>query len=374
MEGRKIILGIVIFLFVASNPVWGAEPQISAQSAILIDGDTGEILFSKNPHERRPPASTTKILTAILALEKGRINDVVEISSRAANTGEARINLVAGEKITLENLLYGALLKSGNDACVAIAEEIAPSVEEFVDLMNLKARLLGCYNSNFVNTNGLPNNNHYSSAYDLALIARYGLKNKTFAKIVATKSHVIEWEESGRKRKINNTNKLLSTYPGAIGVKTGTTVKAGQCLVAAAQRGNRNLIAVVLKSKNRFHDARSLLDFGFNNYKNIQLIPKDKEISYHYAKEKIDLELATARDCLITVRKNEELEINYRVNITADLEGLIEQGQTVGKIILYNKGVKIGQVPLYSRKEYQLQDENIFRDFFNFWGGMKKIS
>src|SRR5699024_8984721 len=152
-----------------------------------------------------------------------------------------------GDELTLENLLYGALLRSGNDACVAIAENVGDDAEQFVAMMNLKAKLLGCKDTHFTNTNGLPDEEHYSTCYDLALISRYALQNEMFAEIVSTKSYTMQWLD-GRKKMINNTNRLLSSYEGAVGVKTGTTDAAGQCLIAAAERDGKCYIAVVLKS------------------------------------------------------------------------------------------------------------------------------
>jgi len=356
-KNRNLLVGVIIVFFIFFNvkSVIAKELTITAQSAVLIDADTGAILFGKNHLQQRPPASTTKILTAILAIEKGNLKDSVEISNRASRTGEARLNLIAGEKISLENLLYGALLKSGNDACVAIAEHISPSVEEFVDLMNLKANLLGCNNSCFINTNGLPVKNHYSSALDLAIIARYALKNPKFAEIVSTPLKTLNWEESTRKRTIKNTNRLLLTYPGANGVKTGTTVKAGQCLVASACRENRNLIAVVLKSTNRFSDATRLLNYGFSNFRNIEIVRTNKISKFRELGKEITLK--TGKDLIITVKKNQVVNIIEEVEIDKSLlNRSIFKDQVLGYIKYFNNGKKIGQVPLLAVNDIQLDE------------------
>ena len=240
-----------------------AAPALTAEAAILVDYQSGEIIYCKNAYESRPPASLTKVMTAILAIEhQPDLSYTATISPKAAATEESRINLQAGEQITLENLLYGALLKSGNDACVAIAENVAPDEDDFVWRMNLKAQILGCVGTTFQNTNGLPDDHHQSCAYDLAVIARYALQNDTFSEIVQTPYATIHWVGK-RQAQIKNTNRLLQFYPGAIGVKTGTTNAAGQCLIAAAERDEHCLIAVVLKSQNRFLDATNLLDYGF---------------------------------------------------------------------------------------------------------------
>ncbi|MDK2823070.1 MAG: hypothetical protein PWQ67_1718 [Clostridia bacterium] len=367
---QKILFTITLFFLLSfTKPLLAGEPQISAQSAILVDGDTGAILYSRNPNQQRPPASLTKILTTILAIEKGNLEDVVEISKRAAQTGEARLNLLAGEKITLENLLYGALLKSGNDACVAIAENVSPTVEEFVALMNLKAQLLGCYNTHFENTNGLPAKNHYSTALDLALIARYALENPTFTKIVSTPVYTVNWEESGRKKKLKNTNRLLTTYPGATGIKTGTTIKAGQCLVASATRENRNLIAVILKSNNRFYDAKVLLDYGFANFRNIDIIGQNKIIKHNLGNK--ELVLITGKPLTITVNNTEKLNITQEVEVdTSLLNKSIKKHQFMGYITYFNNGLEIGKVPLLSVQGVTVKEKG-YLNFKNIWQQLK---
>lgn len=339
-----VFVFVVVIVFGNTNYSLAQELNISAQAAVLMDADTGEILYSKNHKEQRPPASTTKVLTAILAIEQGDLEDIVEVSPRASQTGEASLNLLTGEKISLENLLYGALLKSGNDATVAIAEYVAPSVEEFVDLMNLKAKLLGCYNSNFINTNGLPAKNHYSSALDLAIIARYALKNPVFAKIVATPFITLEWE-NGRKRFIKNTNRLLKIYPGATGVKTGTTDKAGQCLIASATRKNRRLITVVLRSRNRFSDAGKLLNYGFDNFRNIEVVQNNKIATIFVDGQ--ELQVKTGKNLIITLENNKTINITQQLEIKKKLlNNNIYQNQVVGYGVYFNNGQKIGRVPL----------------------------
>ncbi|MDA8227138.1 MAG: D-alanyl-D-alanine carboxypeptidase [Desulfitobacterium hafniense] len=246
-------------------------PSLTADTAVLLDVATGDVLFDKQAYKRRPPASTTKIMTAILGLELGRPEEIVTVSPRAAAVGESTIHLDPGEKITLYELITGALVKSGNDACVAIAEQIAGSEERFIKLMNQKAWALGVRDTNFVNTNGLPNKNHYSTAYDLAVIARYGLQLPTFASIIRQKETEIHFLEPDVLMDLRNTNKLLWSYPFADGVKTGTTNAAGKCLVASATKDGRQLVCVVLHAPNRFGDAQKLLEWGFNNTETVML-------------------------------------------------------------------------------------------------------
>lgn len=275
MMKKNISVTLLFFLLVSFLlfPHWayGAtrkqEPAVMAQSAVLLD-ENGRILYSRNAESRRQPASTTKIMTALLTVEScADLNQVVSISRHTAAVGESTIDLEFGDQISLSELLHGALIRSGNDACVALAEACAPSEEEFVGLMNLKAKALGAFDTTFQNTNGLPNDAHLTTAYDLALITRYAMKNPVIRSIVKKKSYTLHWVSPRVQMTIYNTNQLLLSYPQAIGVKTGTTVKAGRCLVAAARDGETEMIAVVLNSPDRFGDARRLLEYGLNKEK-----------------------------------------------------------------------------------------------------------
>lgn len=238
-------------------------PGVRCASYILMDAATGRILAERNARQKRPPASTTKIITGVLALELAQGDSIVKVSKNAALTEGSALGLVEGEVITLESLLYGALLWSGNDACAAISEHIAGSQELFSYLMNGKAFLLGTEKSTFKNPHGLPAKGHYSSAYDLAIIARYALKNPNFAKIVGTKTKVISSLSPHQKKHLYNTNQLLWGSIGANGVKTGTTSEAGACLVASAKQNGKQLITVVLNSPDRYRDTIRLLEYGF---------------------------------------------------------------------------------------------------------------
>ena len=262
---QRIVALLVLCVIIAfPSPAFAqAVPEITAEAAVMLDMDTGEVLYGKHEHERRPPASLTKVMTGYIAARKNHMmGQEVAVSEIAAETGESSLNLKAEDTLLFKELLYGALLKSANDACVAIAEHISGSEEIFVDDMNLQACLLGCANTQFQNTNGLPAKEHYSSAYDLALMTRAAMQIPQFAQIVQTQTYTVHWQD-GRKLPIRNTNRLLREYPGAIGVKTGTTNEAGQCLIAVAEKAGKRLVVVVLKSRNRFYDATVLLDYAF---------------------------------------------------------------------------------------------------------------
>lgn len=259
---KTIFLCVLLFFLFPSALAAQPVPEITAEAAVILDFDTGTVLYGKQEQERRPPASLTKVMTGYLAAKhKELFSQYVAVSEQAAETGESSLNLKPEDVLTFEHLLYGALLKSANDACVAIAEYMAGAEDVFVENMNLQACLLGCANTHFENTNGLPDENHYASAYDLAIMTRAAMQVPEFAQIVQTQEHMVQWQD-GRKLLVYNTNRLLREYPGAIGVKTGTTNEAGQCLIAVAEKEGKRVIVVVLKSRNRFYDATVLLDYA----------------------------------------------------------------------------------------------------------------
>ena len=261
----RTLLCLCLLLCVAMPaPANGAVlPAITAEAAVVMDLDTGQVLYGKGEHERRPPASLTKVMTGYLAGKQFQAQQWITVSETAASTGESSLNLKTGDVLTFDALLHGALMKSANDACVALAEYMAGTEKNFVQNMNLQACLLGCKDTNFCNSNALPAEGHYSSAYDLALMTRAAMQNETFAAIVQKQQYMVHWQD-GRQLLVRNTNRLLREYPGAIGVKTGTTNEAGQCLIAVAEKAGKRVIVVVLKSKNRFYDAVALLDYGLS--------------------------------------------------------------------------------------------------------------
>lgn len=311
------------------------SPYVTADAAVLMDAATGQVLWAKNARRPRPPASTTKIMTALLALEGGRLEQVVTVSPHAAAVGESSMHLSAGEKLTLEQLLYGALLRSGNDACVAIAEHIAGSEGNFVHLMNLKARELGAENTHFVNPNGLPAAGHLSSAYDLALLTRCALQNPVFNRIVATRV-----KNLGGRYYFNNTNRLLWSYQGADGVKTGTTSAAGMCLVASATRDGRRLISVVLHSDDRYADTMNLLDYGFARFKNVtacrtgQVLARAAAIDGRPAA----VPLAADRELTVTVPVDRPQSCTLQVDAPASLTAPVAAGVPVGRVTVLVDG------------------------------------
>ena len=285
----------VVCLVPLTGSARAATFQTSARSAVVMEKISGRILWSKNADEQIPMASTTKIVTAITVIENAPdLDKVVEIPKEASGIEGSSIYLRAGEHLTLRELLYGLMLRSGNDCAVALALAVSGSVESFAELMNKTAQNLGCANSNFCNPHGLPNDQHYTSARDLATITCHALQNQTFAEIVGTKSIKISNEGYDYLRVLTNKNKLLFNYDGANGVKTGYTKKAGRCFVGSATRNGMQVVVVVLNCGPMFEDTASLLDAAFAEYQLKCIIPQNKlcgavyrhgKPTYYYCKE-----------------------------------------------------------------------------------------
>jgi D-alanyl-D-alanine carboxypeptidase (penicillin-binding protein 5/6) len=261
---RRTIVFLIMILslcqVVAAAP---PPPQIGAEAAVVMDANTQQILFTKNPNKIMYPASTTKMVTLLTALDKGNLDSIVTISPKAASVGESCLGLNTGDKLTLRELLTGMMVVSGNDAAVAVAEHVGGSVPAFVAMMNAKAEKVGMINTHFSNPDGLPDPyNHFSTALDLARVAAYGMKNPDFARIVSLPEYTVHFLNRS-PIKACTTNKFLTNYPGADGIKTGYTDAAGDCLVAGAKHGDVQLIVVLLNDDDRWEDAPKLMDYGF---------------------------------------------------------------------------------------------------------------
>lgn len=342
-------------------PAAGAVPSITADAAVLMDSATGDVLYDKQAHKKRPPASTTKIMTAILGLELGTPDELVTVSPKAAAVGESTIHLDPGEKITLYELITGALVKSGNDACVAIGEQIAGTEEEFIKLMNQKALTLGAQNTHFENTNGLPNKNHYSTAYDLALMARYGLQLPAFSSIIRQKETEIHFVEPNVFMDLRNTNKLLWNYPFADGVKTGTTNAAGKCLVASATKDGRQLIAVVLHAPNRFGDAQKLLEWGFNQTETLHVANAGDVVAEFPVSGSDPIKAFVPYPLDVGVQKKDKEKIERKVVWTKDSNPPIAAGEELGVCELWLNGQKLKSVPLLAEDGVQFNGGGFFK-------------
>lgn len=264
MKKFMIILLLIVAIFNIPGSFASYKPNIRAVSAILMDDTSGKVLFSKNALAIMAPASTTKIMTAVIVLERLKLDKVVHVSANAANREGTSMGLKPGEQRTVRELLYGMMLVSGNDAATALSEAVSGTEDKFAQLMTEKARYIGMKNTEFKNASGLPVIGHRTTAYDMAKLTHYALNVPGFAKIVSTGFKEVPGKNEIESRHLKNHNKLLWKYPYATGVKTGYTISAGGCLVSSARRKGRTLISVVLKTPVIYDDSIELFEYGFN--------------------------------------------------------------------------------------------------------------
>lgn len=375
---KLVVFIVIILLGVASSICYAESFSLSADAAVMIDAKTGRILYEKNAFIKKPMASTTKIMTAILAIDNGNLKDVVTASQRACNINGTSVDLYVGEKQTLEDLLYGLMLVSGNDAAIAIAEHIGKTEEQFAKMMTEKAHKIGAKNTQFKNAHGLDAPGHYTTAYDLALIGRYAMQNPTFRTIVGTKRRVIpdlrhkEWD-----RGLQNKNRLLYEYPGAIGIKTGFTGDAGQCFVGAAQREGREVITVVLHAtmsrQSKWIDTKKLLNHAFKEYNNI-LILSQKEfhpIIQVGNGEVPQIEGVLDKDVNLLLKSNEEKQIQLQVQVPENLKAPVKKGQKIGAVKVYLNNNLIYTETVASAVDVNAKKFIIIQE--NYWGELKKL-
>ena len=366
------IILIFVLIFHSAPAQAAQEPYISADAAVLMDARTGQVLFAKNPHKKRPPASTTKIMTALLALELGDPDEIVTVSPGAAAVGESSIYLDAGEKLKLSDLVFGALLKSGNDACAAIAEHIGGSIEGFAALMNKKAYAIGARHTHFVNPHGLRAKGHFTTAYDLGLIAVHALMNAKFGEIVSTREQTIDWYGKSWDRKLKNTNKLLWQYHWADGVKTGTTREAGQCLVSSASKDSRRLVAVVLKSGDRYGDTVRLFEYGFANFE-FRQVAVTGEIFRSVPVREGTMDSVPVRftgDLALLVPKDRPEALEIKTEISPGLTAPVQKGRQAGSVTVYLDGQLIGRSDLAVAVDVP---ERTWWEMFKKWWAEKKF-
>ncbi|NLJ34433.1 MAG: D-alanyl-D-alanine carboxypeptidase [Firmicutes bacterium] len=345
---RVLILFLMVLLLLCSVPAQAAKLNIVAQGAVLMDKESGRLLFAHNPHTPLPPASTTKIMTILLGLELGQPEEIVTISRLAQYQEGSRVYLEEGEEYTLQELLYATQLASANDAAVAVAEHLAGSVEDFARLMNQRARELGAKNTNFVNPNGLPHPEHRTSAYDLALITRQALQYPEYRELITTSSYPMSWPGRDEDRQLRNANKLFHIYPGADGVKTGYTTEAGHTFVGSATREGRQLISVVLGSDNSsvWSDTTSLLDYGFENFSNEQLLAPGEEVALAEVKYGSPVPLISSEGFTYPLAAGELAKITTEVELLADIVAPIAEGEPLGTLKVFLKDEELARIPL----------------------------
>ncbi len=352
------------------------EPIINSRSAIVLDRNSKLILYGKNENEKRKMASTTKIMTAIVVIENTNLEEITTISSKAAGTGGSRLGLHKNDKISIINLLYGLLLCSGNDAAVALAEFTSGSVENFSILMNNKATELGLTSTHFVTPHGLDNDEHYTTAYELALLADYALKNKTFSNIVKTKNYTIQINSSSKT--LSNTNELLGNLEGVYGVKTGFTNGANRCLVTAVKRNNLDLICIVLGAdtkKDRTQDSVKLIEYA---YKNFELVNVKEKIntefenwklcnssSFYVSKSKtnnLEIALEDLPYDFLPVNSNQIDNVSIYIYCNTNLSAPLPSNTPIGYISLSINGTNLINLNIYNVNNVE---KNNCLDFFN---------
>ncbi len=319
-----------------------APPQIHAESAALIDVQSGRILYSKNGDRHMLIASLTKIMTAIVAIEAGNLSDRVKVSGRAFGVEGSSIYLKKGEEISLQNLIYGLMLRSGNDAATAIAEHVGGSLEGFVYMMNEKAAMLGMDHSHFANPHGLDAKGHYSTADDMAKLTAYALHNPVFQDIVKTKVKTVPDPGQEWNRTWTNKNKMLSLYKGADGMKTGYTKKARRCLVSSATRDGRQLAVVTLNDPDDWVDHQQLLDYGFSSFPVRRIVEKNAPIS--------GTPFVTGNTFDYPLADSEVASLSKKTVIYPN-DGISTRLGINGRLEIYLADEKVGSVPLLKRED-----------------------
>lgn len=372
---KRVICFFICVCFMMQSVAVFAEGNtdlgLNAKSAILMEESTGNILYESNPDERLPIASVTKVMTMLLimeAVDSGKISldDMVTVSENAMSYGGSTMFLETGEQLTVNDMLKGIAVASANDGCVAMAEHLAGSESAFVDMMNEKAKELGMENTHFMNTNGLDEDDHYSSARDVAIMSRELMKHETIFNYTSI------WMDTlrGGKFQLANTNKLIRFYDGANGLKTGSTSKALCCLSAAAKRNDMQLIAVVLgapTSAERFASAKSLLDYGFANYAVNTQITAGDEVQKIAVEKGVDKEVdvVAGDSCSTLVKKGQEDNITKEIKIDETITAPIEAGQKIGTMTISRDGEVIADIDLNASSAVEKKGIGlIIKDFF----------
>ena len=372
---KRVICFFICVCFMMQSVAVFAEGNtdlgLNAKSAILMEEATGNILYESNPDERLPIASVTKVMTMLLimeAVDSGKISldDMVTVSENAMSYGGSTMFLETGEQLTVNDMLKGIAVASANDGCVAMAEHLAGSESAFVDMMNEKAKELGMENTHFMNTNGLDEDDHYSSARDVAIMSRELMKHETIFNYTSI------WMDTlrGGKFQLANTNKLIRFYDGANGLKTGSTSKALCCLSAAAKRNDMQLIAVVLgapTSAERFASAKSLLDYGFANYAVNTQITAGDEVQKIAVEKGVDKEVGVVAgdSCSTLVKKGQEDNITKEIKIDETITAPIEAGQKIGTMTISRDGEVIADIDLNASSAVDKKGIGlIIKDFF----------
>ena len=360
---------------IETSSILNTIPSINSRSAIVIDRNSKTILFRKDENSKRAMASTTKIMTALIVIENTNLDTTIEISKKAAGIGGSRLKISAGDNISIRDLLYGLMLRSGNDAAIALAEYVGGNIENFVDMMNKKAYELNLQNTHFVTPHGLDEKEHYTTAYELAILTDYALKNETFSKIVQTKTANITI--NGQNKTISNTNELLGNLNGVYGVKTGFTNGAGRCLVTSIKRDNMDIICVVLGAdtkKDRTKDSVKLIEYIFKNYEITSLNSIINESFESWNKlntNRIHIEKGldnnlnlildlNNKEILYPILRNSENEINVKIISDFNLKAPITSNTKMGKLQIFYKDEIIREINIVNTNSIKKKNINYY--------------
>ena len=336
------LLSLAVFVF--ALPVYsGADLSVSALSAVLIDADTLSVLYSKNADKKLAMASTTKIMTALLALESDKKSEEFVVDSRAIRVEGSSMGLTEGDKVTLKALAAGMLMLSGNDAANATATFISGSNEAFSKKMNERAKAIGMKNTSFVTPSGLDDENHYSTAYDMALLGAEAIKNAEFVEISSKSKYTVEFGKEPSRRTMHNHNRLVKEVEGCIGIKTGFTKKAGRCLVSAVTRGGRTLICVTLKAPSDWSDHKRLYEFGFSLYSEREIEAEPAQIEVVNS-EKTTVVAQVREPIKILARQSEEIKVQTKMRPFEYAP--VYSGQIVGRVAVSADGFEVFKTEL----------------------------
>ena len=370
-----IALGLILPIFTVSAAASPTEsvsaltrsaPSVSAASAVVIEAETGTVLYQKNMNEQRAMASTTKIMTAILTIEAGDLDTEFTVDSFAIMVEGTSMGLREGDRVSRRDLLYGIMLPSGNDAANAAAVSVAGSIPAFVEKMNAKAKALGLSNTHFVTPSGLDAQGHYTSAYDLAMLTAYAMKNELFREIVSCRSKQLEYGNPPYSRTLYNSNKMLTRYDGAIGVKTGFTDNARRCLVSAAEREGTTLIAVTLNAPDDWNDHARMLDYGFTQ---VSAYPLETGCSVTVDVAGTGRSVGVyAEAATLSLTPVQRQRLERRVLLPRMVYGGVEKGQQLGSIEFYLDGVNVKSVPLLAAEDVAADNSEL-----SFWHKIQRF-
>ena len=350
------LLGCVVMLMCLPMMAH-AQPSISAEAACVVEVSTGRILYSKNGEAQLPMASTTKVMTALLAVESGRLDEVITISEEACGIEGSSVYLETGEQFQLRDLVYALMLRSGNDAATAIALALGGTVEEFVSMMNERALELGATHTHFNNPHGLPDDEHYTTAEDLALISAVAMRNEEYAEIVGTKYFEMKPDGNGTQRTLQNKNKLLWNYEGATGGKTGYTIRAGKCLVSSSKRDSLEVVCIVLNCPNMWEDSMTLMDYAHETYTLETVLEDETEICTIPVLDGMEetASIVCANGYSYPVLKNQQEKITTFSEVPQSLVAPVTQGEVIGMLYVQLDGETIETLPLTARKDIKVK-------------------